>query len=194
MFENVDVENIDQNTNVVQPHVWGAKRLKLLGSIRNKSMQMAKKHKCDFYFVIDCDNFILPHTLRELVNKDKPIIAPMLRSMPRKNHHTNFFADTHPLGYWLDDQDEQKILQNFVQGTFKVPVVHCTYLINTKHIDKLNYVDAMGSHEFIVFSNSARANGIDQYICNEKEFGTMYVPPHWEVSLNDELQDWKTIE
>lgn len=194
VFENVDVENVDQNTNEVQPHVWGAKRLKLLGSIRNKSMQMAKKHQCDFYFVIDCDNFILPHTLRELVKKDKPIIAPMLRSMPRKNHHTNFFADMHPLGYWQDDQDEQKILRNFVQGTFKVPVVHCTYLINTKHIDKLNYVDAIGSHEFIVFSNSARANGIDQYICNEKEFGTMYVPPHWEVSLKDELQDWKTIE
>ena len=50
----------------------------MLGAIRNKSLQQAKEQKCDFYFVVDCDKFITPCTLKELVNKDKPIIGGAL--------------------------------------------------------------------------------------------------------------------
>ena len=189
VFEDEDFPNV-RTTN---PHDWTTERLKLLAGIRNRSLEKAKDYKCDFYFVVDCDNFILPHTLKYLVHKDKPFIGPMLRSMPRKfDPYSNFFCDTSANGYWKNDDDYRKILNCSAIGSFKVPVVHCTYLIKTECLDKLNYLDDTDAMEFVVFARSARKNGIDQYICNEREFGTLYHHPSTEVSLEEEIKDYQS--
>jgi hypothetical protein len=157
------------------PHDWTPKRFKALGMIRNKSMQQAKELNCDFYFVIDCDNFITPCTLKELVAKDKPIIAPMLNTIPDpKNPYSNFFCDITKSGYYKSHPDYMKIRQRQMVGTFQVPVVHCTYLIKREYIDSLGYVDGSDDYEFVIFSKSARANNVEQYICNEKDFGELW--------------------
>lgn len=164
-----------------KPHEWNAQRFKVLGKIRNKSLQMAKEQKCDYYFVVDCDNFIAPFTLKELVKKDKPIIAPMLRSIPEpRDPFSNYFCAIDENGYYRDHPTYMKILERKITGTFKVPVVHCTYLIKSEVIDQLNYLDKSSDYEFIIFSRIARQNSVGQYICNEKEFGTML---HFFTSL-----------
>lgn len=159
-----------------RPHWWSFQRLKLLGAIRNKSLQMAKTCGCDYYFVADCDNFIRPETLKCLVSKNLPIVAPFLKPIPAgQDHYTNFWTKSTSEGYYIPDPDPKfaDIRDRRQLGTFKVDVVHNAYLIQTRYVDKLTYDDESNRHEFVIFCDSARKNGVDQYICNERDFGTM---------------------
>lgn len=169
-------------------HHWHAERFKLLAKIRNESMQKAKELGCDYYFVVDCDNFIIPSTLKALVNKRLPIVAPLLHEIPRLNngYYSNFFGDVNKYGYYKKHPDYTKMVDRKMVGTFKVPVVHCTYLIDTSYIDKLSYVDGSDDYEFVIFSREARRNNVDQYICNEEKFGVLLHHYDKDVSLEKE--------
>jgi glycosyltransferase involved in cell wall biosynthesis len=154
------------------PHEWNSQRFNVLGHIRNKSLAKTIEHKCDFYFVVDCDNFIAPFTLKELVKLDKPMVAPMLRGIPYPNDsYSNFFTAVDERGYYRQHPQYFRILNHEIKGTFEVPLIHTTYLIKAECLDKLTYVDATDHHEFVILARSARENGIRQYICNEKQFG-----------------------
>lgn len=170
LFESHEVESLPDTL----PHDWTAQRFKVLGAIRNKSLQIAKDSGSDYYFVVDCDNFITPPTLKHLVLQRKPIIAPMLIAIPDSNHgYSNFFCDIDPEGYYQEHSLYWHVLGREIIGTIEVPLVHCTYLIDLKYVDKLTYDDDSTQHEFVIFSRSARNNGVDQYICNEINFGTI---------------------
>jgi glycosyltransferase involved in cell wall biosynthesis len=174
------------DTQQTKPHEWSPTRFKVLATIRNNSLLKAKECNCDYYFVVDCDNFIAPDTLTDLVRKDKPIIAPLLRSIPEPDDlYANFFYESEPSGYYKHHPDHLKILDRSKVGTFKVDVVHCTYLIKKEYLDKLNYIDGTDDYEFIIFSRSARKNKVDQYICNEKEYGVQ-IHFHENLSLEQE--------
>jgi hypothetical protein len=172
LFEEHQVEGMVPT----RAHQWTQKRLKTLAAIRQKSLQMAKEAGCDFYFVADCDNFLIPETLRDLVNQDKPIIAPLLRSIPMPHDcYANYFPGVTETGYYdtspeLRPQDAL-FRSRKVTGVFKVPVVHCAYLVKTENVDKLHYGDETERHEFIIFCDSARKAGIDQFITNERDYG-----------------------
>lgn len=193
VFESHKVEALASGN----PHDWTPVRFKVLGTIRNKSMQQAKNYNCDYYFVVDCDNFINPCTLKELVQKDKPIIAPMLRAIPNKQDwYSNFFCDISSSGYYKNHPDYLKILLKEKVGTFQEPVVHCTYLVRTDCIDKLTYVDGTDDYEFVIFSRSARNSDIGQFICNEKDFGVLLHPADTST-LQEEakiMQDWLALQ
>ncbi len=183
-----------QSLSSTKPHEWTSERFKILGEIRNKSLKKAKEYKNDYYFVIDCDNFIAPFTLKELISKEKPIIAPLLRAIPESNDpYSNYFCDITAKGYYKDHPDYMKILNHQKVGTFRVPVVHCTYLIDTRYLDKLSYIDETNDYEFVIFSRNARQNHVDQYICNEKEFGTL-LHFHEDVSLEEEKKRVQDIK
>lgn len=131
---------------------------------------------CDYYFVADCDNFVAPQTLKKLVAKKLPVVAPMLETIPGPQAYSNFFCDVDALGYWKEDAFYYEIQKQRIRGTFEVPVVHCTYLIRADQIPKLTYLDDTGHHEFVIFSRSARQGGTAQYICNEEPFGYLFLP------------------
>lgn len=159
---------------ITNPHEWTTTRFKLLGSIRNKSLQQAKEHNCQYYFVVDCDNFIAPNTLKELIFANKPIVAPLLKAIPEADDiYSNYFCAIDERGYYHPHPDFIKILQREIVGTFPVPVVHCTYLIQSNYIEKLNYTDDTDDYEFVIFSRSARNNRVAQFICNKECFGTL---------------------
>lgn len=175
-----------QESRETRPHEWTPERFKTLGTIRNKSMKKARDNFCDYYFVVDCDNFIKPYTLKELIKKKKPIIAPMLTAIPeREDPYSNFFCDVTETGYYKDHPNYRLILDRNLMGTIKVPVVHCTYLIQTSYIDKLTYTDKTNDYEFVIFSRSARENNVDQYICNDREYGEL-LHFYSDLSLEDE--------
>lgn len=166
-------ENGEFQLDATLPHQWNAQRLSVLAAIRDKSLRLAKSEKADYYFVVDCDNFIIPSTLKDLIAKDKPYIGPVLKAIPDPGDNaSNFFAAVDDNGYYRDDPSYMKVLHGETRGTWKMPVVHCTYLIKAEHLDKLSYSTPSGEWEFIVFSRRARENGIDQYVCNEKDYGT----------------------
>lgn len=181
---------LPNNTN---PHQWTAKRLSALATIRNNSLQKAKEYACDYYFVVDCDNFIAPYTLTDLVAKNKPIIAPLLRCIPEVDDlYSNFFYACRDDGYYQHHDQYIPILQRKLIGTFKVDLVHCTYLVNSNYIDKLNYIDGTNDYEFIIFARYARKNGVEQYVTNEKEYG---VQIHFDehTSLEEEKHRMEAI-
>lgn len=170
IYEKHD-EILDSNTN---PHEWNAPRFHVLGEIRNKSLKLAQEKNVDFYFVVDCDNFIKPWTLKILILENKPIIAPLLTSIPEKNdYYSNFFCAIDQNGYYKHHEDYYNILQRNRVGTFEVPVVHCTYLIQSQYLPFLSYHDGTHDYEFVIFSRMARQQHIKQYITNKKEFGRL---------------------
>jgi SAM-dependent methyltransferase len=181
-YDIEDMKNISSN-----PHDWTSTRFKILGNIRNKSLNKTLEYGCDYYFVIDCDNFIEPYTLKHLINEDKPIIAPMLIAYPEINDsYSNFFCDITPNGYYKNHNNYVKILKREIIGTLEVPVVHCTYLIKSEYIYDLNYIDNTQHHEFVIFSRFARNNNIKQYICNKEKYGTLVHFFDDTLSLDDE--------
>lgn len=192
-FERGDIEEL--NTTGTNPHTWTNVRFKVLGNIRNKSMQKCLEKKCDYYFVVDCDNFIEPYTLKELIEEDKPIIAPMLRAIPENNDsYSNYFCDVTPNGYYKNHKDYVKILSGEMIGSFNVPVVHCSYLIQSQYIEKLSYIDKTQHHGFVIFSRSARKNNVDQYICNKREYGKCVHFFDEHLKLDEEIKRLERYE
>lgn len=183
----------ERGLQATNPHGWNPQRFKLLGRIRNTSLQTALDHNCDYYFVVDCDNFITPCTLKTLVSKELPIVAPMLRAIPEaQDPYSNYFCAIDENGYYRDHPNYMKILYHKIVGTFKVPVVHCTYLIHRDAIDQLSYVDNSSDYEFIIFSRLARKKGIDQFICNEEDFGLL-LHFYTDVTLEEERSRFEEL-
>ena len=98
----------------------------------------------------------------------------MLTVIPEKNDsYSNFFYDINDWGYYKNHAYYWAILLKEIVGTMKVPVVHCTYLVESTYIDKLTYTDGSDDYDFVIFSRSARNNHVDQYICNDGDFGVL---------------------
>lgn len=185
LFESHEIEGYEP----FGLHVWTYEMLSILGQIRNRSLEVAKEENCDFYFVVDCDNFVTPCTLKELVKKDKPIIAPMLGTLPNpENPYSNYFYALSEGGFWNDHPDYMPIRMWQKVGTFKVPVVHCTYLIKREYLNRLTYVDGSSDWEFLIFSRSARENNVDQYLCNEHDFGFLIAVEKEGITVQDEKE------
>ena len=75
-WDFADVPEQVQNYGV---HEWNPERFKVLGKLRQEGIDEAYALDCDYYYVCDVDNFVLPHTLRTLVNYNLPVVSPMLK-------------------------------------------------------------------------------------------------------------------
>jgi len=171
IFERHHVDNMPKSN----PHHWFPDRLKILGEIRNRSLEVAKSSGCDYYFVVDCDVFLTPSTLKILVEKDKPIIAPFLYDIPERNDFfINSWFAVDERGYFREHPMQWELYFQKTRGTFEAALVHCAYLIQSEFLERLSYVDGTGDYEFIIFSRFARENGVGQYICNEEDFGVQF--------------------
>jgi glycosyltransferase involved in cell wall biosynthesis len=166
-----DAEDVADRVEQFGVHEWNPTRFRVLGHIRNVSLQRALDHDCAFYFVADVDNFVRPCTLRELVALDLPIVAPFLRSVSSVSFYSNYHADTEPRGYYQDCDQYQWVLNRWVRGVIEMPVVHCTYLIRADVLPQLRYDDATDRHEYVIFSDIARNADIPQYFDNRQIYG-----------------------
>ena len=166
-----DAADVAQPVESFGVHEWNATRFKVLGHIRNVSLQKTREHDCDFYFVCDVDNFIRPCTLSELVDAGLPVVAPLLRSVVATDPYSNYHAEVDDNGYFRDCDQYYWILNRWVRGLFEVPVVHCTYLVRRDVIDRLTYIDDTDRHEYVIFSESARKAGIAQFFDNRRIYG-----------------------
>ena len=115
--------------------------------------------------------YLLVFLINKKMMEDKQIIAPMLHNFPGNRFYSNYFYDVDNHGYWKGHFFYNDILEYKAKNSFIAPVVHCTYMINSKSIPKLTYVDGSNDYEFVIFSKSARQNLIGQYICNKTFFG-----------------------
>jgi glycosyltransferase involved in cell wall biosynthesis len=168
-FDSSDVPESVQQFGI---HEWNATRFKVLAKIRYESLQRTLQKECDYYFVVDTDNFIRPCTLRSLVSVGLPIVAPLLRSCDdRHPNYSNFHEKIDERGYFLRNDAYFSMLNQRVKGLCEVSVVHCTYLVRSDVIPRLRYDDESNRHEYVVFAESARKSGTPQYLDTRDVYG-----------------------
>ncbi|MGZ3732127.1 MAG: FkbM family methyltransferase [Parachlamydiaceae bacterium] len=166
-------------------------RMNLLGEIKNHHLAQAQQKKCDHCLIVESDTLLAPYTLKELLKKNKPVISPLLRPIPEANDpFRNFYADATEEGYYKEHADYWAIADRAKLGTFKVPCVQIAYLIQSNCIDKLSFTDNEADWEFIAFAKNANHNKVDQFICNEKEFGSFL---HFREELSEEEEKQFTL-
>lgn len=170
---------------------FNLERINLFRKIKNDYLTTAKELGCDHCFIIESDAFIAPVTLKQLISKNKPIIAPLLRPIPESyDSFRNFFADATDSGYYKDHPDYIPISNRQKIGTFKVPCVQAVYLIQSQYLDQLSFASDLSEWEFLNFARIAKNNNVDQYICNEKEFGSFL---HFKKELTEEEEQAFTL-
>lgn len=178
-FDGSDVDAQVQRFGV---HEWNAERFKVLAAIRQESLRETVRRGCDYYFVVDADNFLRPATLRELVSLRLPIVAPLLHHEQPGHRYSNYHFLADGRGYYLDCPEYDYVLLGRIRGTIEVDVVHCTYLVRADVVDRLSYIDATGRHEYVVFSESARRQGIPQYLDNRQVYGYLSLTESSELA------------
>lgn len=167
----MDDSDVPEQVQRFGQHEWNSERFKVLGKIRQDSVNWAHAHKTH-YFVVDCDNFIYPQTLEELVKVNLPVVAPLLR-VGGTNLYSNFHAAVDGQGYFANSPLYMEILVGLVRGLVQVPVVHCSYLIRHEVQDKIYYDDDSFRYEYVIFSDSCRKNDIPQYLDNRQMYGRL---------------------
>ena len=184
-------EDVPEKVEKYDVHFWNGERFRVLGKIRQESMNQALLTDCEYYFVVDTDNFLFPETLKELVKLDLPIVAPFLRyavalgenadtpveAAKREGHMSRYYSNYHDkvddFGSIIAEDIYYKILNQEVKGLIECMCVHCTYLIKREYLSELNYLEQSDRWEYMVFSNSARDKGITQYLDNRTIYGVL---------------------
>lgn len=167
-----DDSNLEVNLERFADHEWTGERFKALGAIRQASMNWAVTQGCDFYWVQDVDNFVLPTCLAEMVAADVNIVAPLIRIGENFNRgYANYHSAIDANGYFADDPMYFNFFHRKYRGLVEQPVIHCTYLIKTSAIPRLTYDDGTGRYEYVIFSHSARKAGIPQLLDTHHYWG-----------------------
>jgi hypothetical protein len=167
-------------------HEWNVLRFHILGKIRQESIQHAMILNAH-YFVVDCDNFIIPSTLENMMkNKNMGIVSPLLKigytdtiinevykNSYKENsvHYSNYHYNVDENGYYNSHPNYYSILNDNVKGLTKVCCVHCVYLIPNKYLSSVCYNDNSNRYEYVIFSHTMRRYSIPQYIDNTEKYG-----------------------
>lgn len=163
-----DYSDVEENIQQYSPHECNDLRFKVLGKIRQDSMNWAYNNN-SHYFVVDCDNFIFPNTLEMLFLARVPIIGPLLRT--GNTVYSNFHEKCTSNGYYMSTDGYYLLLGQKIKQIVSVDVIHCTYLIRREFIPFLYYSDTSKRHEYVIFSESARINNIPQFLDTRFVYG-----------------------
>lgn len=210
-YDSSDIADAVQEYKV---HEWNGVRFRALAKIRQASIDACLQSDSDYYFVIDVDNFLFPETLNDLIEANKPIVAPLLRyavatdefpDTPEDqervgSHKCRYYSNYHHMvddyGSILNEPVYYQLLHRVegYKGIWDVDCVHCTYLIQRKYLDKLTYLEDSDRYEYMVFSASARKAKINQYLDNRKIYGILTLTENARVCewLFNHLKDIET--
>jgi hypothetical protein len=168
-----DASDVPEPVHAYAPHEWNGLRLKVLGRLRQESVDWAQQ-RGTHYFVADCDNFILPETIETLYNTGLPVIGPLVKN---GDDPASLYADYHHCtdanGYYQSCQHYFDIWGQTVKGLIQVDVIHCTYLLRNEVLQHITYDDGSGRYEYVIMSYTLRKLGIPQYIDNRKLYGKL---------------------
>lgn len=164
-------KSINKLLKQYKEHEWNTERFNVLGKIRQDSIEYAISLESD-YFVIDCDNFILPNVLEKMYKqRELGVIAPMLTT---DNAYSNYHHKITENGY-LDINYREEYLDILCRRNeirlHELPVVHCTYFISNEILKYIKYMDDTTRHEYIIFSDILRKNNIKQYLDTSEKYG-----------------------
>lgn len=167
-----DYTNIDVPVQDYAVHEWNPTRFKALGAIRERSVELAWQANADFYWVVDVDNFVKPHTLRRMVGHNLPVVAPMLRMAdPEQPYYSNYHLVANAKGYYTEDPRYYQVLGQEIKGLIVCDVIHCTYLLRADVFEHVRYLDGTDDYEYVIFSRALWGQGIPQYLDNQEVYG-----------------------
>lgn len=168
-----DGGSVDPTLKEYKEHQWDGERCSILAKIRQESINYARAKGAD-YFVVDCDNFIVPETLERLYkNRDLGVIAPLLETYSAYSNFHHCCTDT---GYYQNCSEYDSIVLKKTRGLIEVAVAHCTYFIANKYLNKIVYDDCSSRYEYVIFSHWLRYHKIPQYIDNTIDYGFLVNP------------------
>lgn len=168
-----DASDVTERVQEYGAHDWNDLKLSVLTRIRQESVEWAKA-RGTHYFVVDCDNFIIPETLEILLNTGLPVIGPLLRN---GDDPTSLYANFHYLadenGYYKYSTLYFEVLYQTIKGLIEVEVIHCTYLVRHEVLNFASYIDGSHRFDYVIFSDTLRKAGIPQYIDNRRNYGKL---------------------
>lgn len=168
-----DASDVEEPVHEFSAHEWNAMRFKVLGRLRKESVQWASE-RGTHYFVVDCDNFIIPETLEMLLKSGLSVVGPLLRNGDNPNSfYSNYHYVTDESGYYKNSRFYDDILFGYIKGLIEVEVIHCTYLVRNEVLDLISYDDGSGRYEYVIFSDVLRKLSIPQYIDNRRNYGKL---------------------
>ena len=187
-----DARDIDEPVHMESPHGWTEQRLCVIRRLRDAGLGMARDRNADFYFTSDVDNFIVPSTLRKLVELNLPAVAPLLRYAIDKTEKAEnsraanwmYSTFTNKVNEWGDTQHGAPehtfpegyfdILHRLNVGVHPVELIHATYLLSRDVVDRISYQNgSWGGFDYIIFAYNLRQAGIQQYLDNREVYGYM---------------------
>lgn len=174
----LDATDVPEKVQAYDLHEWNETRFRVLGAIRQKALATAFQWDCDYCLMSDVDNFLRPDTLSELVKLGLPIVAPFLMNADQNDVYSNYHESVDRDGYLVETPEYHTIFYGRIKGIIKVPVVHCTYLVQKGVIPVLGYLDKTARHEYVIFSSSARLAGVPQYLDNRRVYGWLTFGPN----------------
>ena len=169
----------DPELKNIAVHDWSSlRRFKIISKIRQDSIDYAINNNSDFYFTADCDNWILPHTLKRLLEWNVSCVGPFLTVNESNTLYSNYH-DKVTYDGWFDDSNVYDfIYSRQVKGLIEVDCIHCTYLIRSDVLpfvkyENEEYAQLGNNFEYAAFSKSLRDNGFPQYLDNREIYGKL---------------------
>jgi len=168
-------EDVPEQVQRFDVHEWNAERFDVLAKLRQEGIEEAKEYGAH-YFVCDVDNFLLPGTLRALVEANRSVIAPLLRYAVAEGEenragYSNYHHPVTKTGYYQDSDEYFALLNGIRRGINEVDLVHCTYLIHPNALANTNYFDGTQDYEYVRVARNWRASQTPQYLDNRQIYG-----------------------
>ncbi|XP_055964764.1 inactive glycosyltransferase 25 family member 3 [Sorex fumeus] len=173
------------------PKHWTKERYQFLMELKQEALTFARRWGADYILFADTDNILTnPQTLRLLVGRGLPVVAPMLDS---QTYYSNFWCGITPQGYYRRTAEYFPTKNRQRRGCFQVPMVHSTFLLSLRAegADRLAFYPPHPNYtwpfdDIIVFAYACQAAGVSVHLCNEQRYGYMNVPAGPHQGLEDE--------
>lgn len=126
----------------------------------------------DYYMFINSDCVLTnPNTIKELVEMNKPVIAPMIRRGTEL--WTNFWGDLDANGYYRRSFDYFDIVNGIKKGCWNIPYITGIYLVKRQVIiDHANiFTENIEMDVDMRFCHYLRTHDIPMYVTNKSNYG-----------------------
>ena len=141
---------------------------------------------CDYYFFID-HNCVLenPMVLRELLNLNKCVVAPLIRL--GSEAWTNFWGELNDRGYYKRSFDYFDIINNRKTGCWNVPYITSVYLIKKEILELVPniFTDNIDMDIDMRMCHNLRQSDIFMYISNMSYYGQIQNVQNQNVQIQN---------
>lgn len=143
--------------------------ISMISEIRNTNIEEFLKSKCEYYFSVNTDCFLLDRDLiTKLLYHERDFIAPMCDSIP-DNTQSNFTSAVTENGYFATNNDFGMLKRRELSGIIDIPLIHVIYMVSRRMFEntKIRY-DETGEYDFITLPRNIRNAGLKMYMLNEE--------------------------